>query len=140
MFPHIVLDSFLHDLFTSRIATRILMENFSCMHAPKEGYIGIVRKGMRPLTIVQGLAKDLTRLTESVYGQSPEVEYRGNLDCTLDYIPRHVSYMVQEVLKNALRATVERQRAQEAPKGGLAIWLDHGPRGRVGAWRDADDG
>jgi len=112
MFPNIVLDKFLHDLFTTRIATRILMENFASMHAPKEGYIGIVRKGMRPLSIVQGLASDLTRLTTNVYGQSPEVEYRGNLDCTLDYIPRHFSYMVQEVLKNALRATVERQRSR----------------------------
>lgn len=112
MFPDIVLDRFLHDLFTSRIATRILMENFAAMHEPKEGYIGIVRKEMRPLSIVQGLAKDLTRLTTNVYGTSPEVEYRGNLDCTLDYIPRHVSYMVQEVLKNALRATVERQKAR----------------------------
>merc|ERR1712050_656167 len=39
---------------------------------------------------------------------SPNVEFRGNLTCTLDYIPRHVTFVVQEVLKNALRATVER--------------------------------
>mmetsp|Transcript_174944 Transcript_174944/g.560996 ORF Transcript_174944/g.560996 Transcript_174944/m.560996 type:complete len:396 (+) Transcript_174944:145-1332(+) len=111
-FPGVRIDEFLHKFFTSRIATRILMENFVIMHTPQDGYVGVVRKGMRPLNIVQGLASDLTRLTHNIYGCSPEVEYRGNLDCTLDYIPRHVSYMVQEVLKNALRATVERHQSR----------------------------
>jgi len=109
-FPHIKLDDFLQKLFTSRIATRILMENFNGMHEPREGYTGIVSTGMSPLGIVQGLATDIQRLTDSIYGCSPEVEFRGNLDCTLDYIPRHVSYMMQEVLKNALRATTERHQ------------------------------
>eukprot|EP00405_Crypthecodinium_cohnii_P017921 CAMPEP_0206462506 /NCGR_PEP_ID=MMETSP0324_2-20121206/26020_1 /ASSEMBLY_ACC=CAM_ASM_000836 /TAXON_ID=2866 /ORGANISM="Crypthecodinium cohnii, Strain Seligo" /LENGTH=379 /DNA_ID=CAMNT_0053934677 /DNA_START=57 /DNA_END=1196 /DNA_ORIENTATION=+ len=111
-FPHMILDEFLHGHFTSRIATRILMENFVIMHNSQEGYIGVVRQGMKPLKVIQGLAQELTRLTQNIYGTSPEVEYRGNLDCTLDYIPRHVSYMVQEVLKNALRATVERHQAR----------------------------
>lgn len=111
VFPHIRLDDFLRNLFTTRIATRILMENFCIMHSPQPGYTGVVRQGMRPLHLVQALASDLLRLTQNIYGCSPEVEYRGNLDCVLDYIPRHVSYMVQEVLKNALRATVERHQS-----------------------------
>jgi len=127
-FPDIRLDDFLQGLFTTRIATRILMENFSIMHTPQEGYVGVVKKGMRPLTIVQGLANDLTRLTRNIYGCSPKIEYRGNLDCTLDYIPRHVSYMIQEILKNALRATTERHRFrgshEELPK--VAVELQKG--------------
>lgn len=111
LYPHIQLDSFLNTFFTSRIACRILMENYVNMHQPREGFIGIVRKGMRPLSITLELAGSLTALTTRIYGESSEVEFRGNLDCTLDYIPRHVSYMIQEVLKNALRATVERHQA-----------------------------
>lgn len=110
MFPSIRLDDFLHCLFTSRIATRILMENFVIMHAPMENHVGVVRKDMRPQHIVESLSADLLKLTQSVYGCAPELEFRGNLDCTLDYIPRHIAYMLQEVLKNALRATVERHQ------------------------------
>merc|ERR1719350_1832219 len=65
---------------------------------------------MSPLSKTMERARELTALAERIYGVAPEVEYRGNLDCTLDYIPRHVSYMIQEVLKNALRATVERHQ------------------------------
>lgn len=112
LFPHIRLDDFLHTFFTSRIAIRILMESYSKQHEPREGFSSVVGTNMSPLQITQKLATHLTDLTYQIYGITPEVEYRGNLDCTLDYIPRHVSYMIQEVLKNALRATVERHQMQ----------------------------
>jgi len=107
LYPHIRLDSFLHTFFTSRIAMRILMENFVNQHQPQEGFIGVVKTNMRPLSITMDCADELKKLVKQIYGVTPDVEFRGNLDCTLDYIPRHVSYMIQEVLKNALRATVE---------------------------------
>jgi len=106
LFPHIRLDSFLHDLFTSGIATRILMENF--VNPRREGCAGVVRRNLSPLSIVRDRANELMALTAQVYGASPEIVFRGNVDCAIDYIPRHASYMIQEVLKNALRATVER--------------------------------
>lgn len=113
--PHISLDSFLHTFFTSRIACRILMENYVNQHQPQEGFNGIIQRNISPLSVTMERVEELTTLTKRIYGVAPEVEFRGNLDCTLDYIPRHVSYMVQEVLKNALRATVERH----AQPGGM---------------------
>jgi len=112
LYPHIKLDDFLHDHFTTRIATRILMDNYVSMRSPREGYVGVVCQGMRPLEIVQDTARDILHLCQSLYGCSPEVEYRGNLDCVLDYIPRHVIYMVRELLKNAFRSTIERRLAR----------------------------
>jgi len=108
MYPHIRLDEFLNDLFITRISTRILMENYISMRTPQEGQIGVVKQAMHTLTVVQSLAQSLTQLTRSIYGFTPEVQYRGNLNCLLDYIPRHVHFMLREVLKNALRATAER--------------------------------
>merc|ERR1719468_1009661 len=93
-------------------ATRILMDNYVSMGSPREGYVGVVCQGMRPLEIVQDTARDILHLCQSLYGCSPEVEYRGNLDCVLDYIPRHVIYMVRELLKNAFRSTIERRLAR----------------------------
>merc|ERR1712187_992468 len=63
---------------------------------------------MRPLEIVQESVREIEKLTYSLYQCTPKVEYRGNQDCVLDYIPRHVKYMVRELLKNAFRSTVER--------------------------------
>lgn len=108
LYPAIRLDRFLHDHFCARIATRILMDNYVEMRYPKPGFVGIVCQGMRPLEIVREATTELSFLTSSIYGCAPEVEFRGNLECVLDYIPRHVKYMVRELLKNAFRATIER--------------------------------
>merc|ERR1719195_1544227 len=83
------------------------------MRTPRSGFVGIVEQGMRTINIVQAVADELVTLTTSVYGRAPQVEYRGNLDCVLDYIPRHVKYMVRELLKNAFRSTMERRLACE---------------------------
>jgi len=116
-YPHICLDSFLDKLFATRISSRILIENYISMRNLQEDQIGVVRRDMSPLAVIKKKAAMLSRLTRAVYGICPEVEYRGNLACTLDYIPRHVAFVVQEVLKNALRATVERHLPKN---GGLA--------------------
>merc|ERR1719188_1130061 len=84
------------------------MDNYVEMREPKPGCVGVVRQGMRPSLLVRSLADPLVQLTASVYGEAPTLEYRGNPDTWLDYIPRHVGYMLRELLKNALRATVER--------------------------------
>lgn len=112
-YPEIRLDKFLHDHFTTRIATRILMDNYHEMRHPQEGYVGIVCQGMRPLKIVQDICDEIIKLTRSIYGCAPDVEYRGNPDCVLDYIPRHVKYMVREILKNSFRSTVERHKDKQ---------------------------
>lgn len=119
LYPDIRLDDFLHDHFTTHIATRILMENYLEIRAPKEGFIGIVCQGMRPFNIVEDIVDDLTKLTHSLYGFSPMVEYRGNFACILDYIPHHVKYMMRELLKNAFRSTCERHQFKTDRNGNL---------------------
>mmetsp|Transcript_105400 Transcript_105400/g.297838 ORF Transcript_105400/g.297838 Transcript_105400/m.297838 type:complete len:388 (+) Transcript_105400:39-1202(+) len=116
LYPHIQLDAFLDNLFTTRISTRILVENYINMRNPQQGHTGVVMRNLSPLDVIQQKAEVLTKLTRDVCGVCPQVEFRGNLTCTLDYIPRHVSFMVQELLKNALRSTAERHK----PNGTVA--------------------
>lgn len=127
IFPDIRLDDFLNTLFVSRIASRILMDSYVQMREPKSGFVGVVKQGMRPSELVQNLAAPLIGLTASVYdGDAPSLDIRGNPDTWLDYIPRHVSYMLQELLKNALRATVERHRGRGARLPPVSVELQQG--------------
>jgi len=118
MCPEVRLDSFLHEHFTIRIATRVLMDSYMYMRAPRDGFVGIVCQGMRPVDLVERIEGGITELTRDIYGFTPMVEYRGNLDCVLDYIPRHVEYMLRELLKNAFRSTCERHLSKND------IWAD----------------
>eukprot|EP00930_Biecheleria_cincta_P085799 TRINITY_DN75163_c0_g1_i1.p1 TRINITY_DN75163_c0_g1~~TRINITY_DN75163_c0_g1_i1.p1 ORF type:complete len:380 (+),score=57.49 TRINITY_DN75163_c0_g1_i1:128-1267(+) len=109
-YPHIRLDDFLDHFFTARVSTRILTENYILMRAPRDGFTGVVQHELSPLEVTSDISQQILRLTKGIYGVAPEVEFRGNLGCTLDYIPRHLSFMAQELLKNAVRATTERHR------------------------------
>lgn len=126
MYPDIRLDDFLHVHFTTRIACRILMDNYVAMRNPRPNHIGIVRQGMRPCSIVQSIVRELTDMTRTLRGRSPEVEYRGNLDCLLDYIPAHLQYMLREVLKNAFRATLDRNLEGNGPLPPVIVELQQG--------------
>eukprot|EP00929_Paragymnodinium_shiwhaense_P016474 TRINITY_DN124868_c0_g1_i1.p1 TRINITY_DN124868_c0_g1~~TRINITY_DN124868_c0_g1_i1.p1 ORF type:complete len:394 (-),score=53.72 TRINITY_DN124868_c0_g1_i1:204-1385(-) len=116
LYPDTCLEDFLKTHFTMRIATRILMDNYVDMRSPRQGWLGVVCQNMKPLEVVRELSDELTGLTCSLYGCAPEVQFRGNLDCVLDYIPRHVKYMVRELLKNAFRATVERHQSRSSAR------------------------
>mmetsp|Transcript_128518 Transcript_128518/g.363722 ORF Transcript_128518/g.363722 Transcript_128518/m.363722 type:complete len:393 (-) Transcript_128518:53-1231(-) len=108
LLPHVRLDTFLNNFFITRVSSRILCENYVVMRNPREGYVGVVQRDLQPRQVVESFVGPLTELTQSIYGVAPEVQLRGNLGCVLDYIPGHVSFMVRELLKNAIRATVER--------------------------------
>mmetsp|Transcript_46748 Transcript_46748/g.109043 ORF Transcript_46748/g.109043 Transcript_46748/m.109043 type:complete len:408 (-) Transcript_46748:91-1314(-) len=120
-YPNIRLDGFLNDFFVARIALRIVLENYVEMRNPQPGWVGIVKQHMNPGAIVRDLGSQISDLTRSIYDVAPDIEFRGNEDCQLDYIPRHLSYMVRELLKNAFRSTVERHQhsGKSAAGGGL---------------------
>lgn len=48
----------------------------------------------------------------SAYGIYPAVNVEGDADAAVPFIPHHLRYMMIEILKNAVRATVEFHRAK----------------------------
>ncbi|KAF9429243.1 hypothetical protein BGZ76_001603 [Entomortierella beljakovae] len=69
--------------------------------------VGVVHTELRPAELVKTCANFVQELCDINYGSSPEVVINGQTDTTFTYVPVHLEYILCELLKNALRATVE---------------------------------
>eukprot|EP00930_Biecheleria_cincta_P057776 TRINITY_DN43655_c0_g1_i1.p1 TRINITY_DN43655_c0_g1~~TRINITY_DN43655_c0_g1_i1.p1 ORF type:complete len:377 (-),score=71.79 TRINITY_DN43655_c0_g1_i1:449-1579(-) len=115
------LDSFLNQTFITRIGNRVLAEHFVAVHEARkagstDNFTGVVDPRCSPTQILQQLSKSLGELCCELYGDKPKIILEGELDTELSFVPEHLNFMLQEILKNALRATMERHMC-----GGNAI-------------------
>lgn len=76
-------------------------------------YVGMICLDTSPFEIVRHAAEDATELCLKKYGHAPEVVITGRLDLTFPYFPTHLHYMLLELLKNALRATMDHHYKNE---------------------------
>ncbi len=67
------------------------------------------------------------QLCSHYYGIAPDVTFDGNLDMTFTYIPAHVYYIMFELLKNSMRATVEVHGKKDTLPS-IRIFLSEGKR------------
>lgn len=61
----------------------------------------------KPARLIQSVSNYVESLCEINYGSSPVVHLNGNVDTAIPYIPVHIEYIIMELIKNAMRATVE---------------------------------
>jgi pyruvate dehydrogenase kinase 2/3/4 len=104
---------FWDQLFVTRIGTRVLAEHFlSCLSGSQSD--GVVTEcEIEPL--VRSVADELTRNSFDCYGTSPEIAFDVSAQGTAaQVIPGHLRYIVQEVMKNSIRATIE-QHGESTP-------------------------
>lgn len=69
--------------------------------------IGVVHTQLRPAELIKDCASFVQELCNVNYGSSPDVVINGQTDATFTYVPVHLEYILCELLKNSLRATVE---------------------------------
>ncbi|OAQ30374.1 alpha-ketoacid dehydrogenase kinase [Linnemannia elongata AG-77] len=69
--------------------------------------IGVVHTQLKPAELVKDCASFVQELCNVNYGSSPDVVINGQTDATFTYVPVHLEYILCELLKNSLRATVE---------------------------------
>mmetsp|Transcript_23989 Transcript_23989/g.71573 ORF Transcript_23989/g.71573 Transcript_23989/m.71573 type:complete len:412 (-) Transcript_23989:2300-3535(-) len=106
------LNGFLDRTITSRIGLRLLIENQIALdeqahRADDSGYAGVICRRLSPTSVIQKMTEITQRMCRNRYGVSPSVQLHGQTNAVFSYIPTHLEYILQELFKNAFRATVE---------------------------------
>eukprot|EP00551_Chaetoceros_affinis_P004241 CAMPEP_0203665626 /NCGR_PEP_ID=MMETSP0090-20130426/2812_1 /ASSEMBLY_ACC=CAM_ASM_001088 /TAXON_ID=426623 /ORGANISM="Chaetoceros affinis, Strain CCMP159" /LENGTH=529 /DNA_ID=CAMNT_0050529247 /DNA_START=148 /DNA_END=1737 /DNA_ORIENTATION=+ len=100
--------AFLDRFYISRIGIRVLIGQYlSLRQKPVQNYIGLICLHSSPYEIVKRAIDDAAFMCTRKYGDSPEVIITGRLDLTFPYVPTHLHYIMLELLKNSMRATVD---------------------------------
>mmetsp|Transcript_14686 Transcript_14686/g.22643 ORF Transcript_14686/g.22643 Transcript_14686/m.22643 type:complete len:424 (-) Transcript_14686:1212-2483(-) len=99
---------FLDEFYMCRIGIRVLIGQYLALRQPPmEHYIGIICSRTSPYEIVKRAIDDASFMCVRKYGDAPEVMITGKLEQTFPYVPTHLHYIMLELLKNSMRATVD---------------------------------
>jgi pyruvate dehydrogenase kinase 2/3/4 len=118
---------FLDRFYMSRIGIRFLASQYLTLRNHSNGsggsrhdpnYVGMICLVTSPYAVVRQAAADASQMCRRTFGRCPTVELTGNCTLTFAYIPTYLHYIVLELLKNALRATME---AHETSPGALPV-------------------
>ncbi|KAI8907285.1 branched-chain alpha-ketoacid dehydrogenase [Gorgonomyces haynaldii] len=99
--------AFLDQMIHARIGIRVIAEHFLNLDEHKDNWIGIVNTKTHPTLIIENICKHVQELCEFNYGSSPSYEIVGHKETEFPYVPVHLEYIFMELIKNAMRATVE---------------------------------
>lgn len=86
------------------------------MKKSSSSIVGIVDTQCSPAKIVKNCGYHVENLCDGAYGRAPDLKIDGDVDALFTYIPSHIEYILNELLKNAFRATTE---AHDSTRGEL---------------------
>lgn len=119
-----LIKSFLDKTLTSRLGMRLLCEQHLALHEEKSNQVGIITINFSPKILIERKAEFAKKMCLQKYGVTPDVKVGGHLSALFSYIPQPLDYILHEILKNAMRATVEAHRgtpSDRLPSIGITI-------------------
>uniref|UniRef100_UPI00398ECDD4 branched-chain alpha-ketoacid dehydrogenase kinase isoform X1 n=1 Tax=Pristiophorus japonicus TaxID=55135 RepID=UPI00398ECDD4 len=99
--------SFLDNTLTSRLGIRILATHHLTLYEDNPDFVGIICTRLSPKRIIEKWVDFARRLCEHQYGNSPRVRINGHVAARYPFIPMPLDYILPELLKNAMRASME---------------------------------
>ncbi len=107
----------LNDFYMSRIGIRMLIGQYLALRKPSNepNMIGLVSDSASPYDIALNVIDDAAYMCTRTHGDAPEVTIHGRTDLHFPYVSSHISYMLLELLKNSMRATVEKHGTDKMP-------------------------
>lgn len=111
-----VLQQSIDEFYLARIGIRMLVAQYQALRHPTDpDMIGLVALNASPHDIAEDAIAHASYVCSRNFGVSPDVTVYGRTDLTFPYIPSHISYMLVELLKNSMRATVETHGPDDLP-------------------------
>lgn len=111
----------LDQFYRSRINLRILIGQYlalrdtDCSNDPSPDTVGLIDMECSPYNVAMQAIQDASYVCTRTHGDAPAVSLHGSTDLTFPYFSSHLSYMLQELLKNSMRATVEHHGLDDMP-------------------------
>ncbi|KAM4025223.1 branched-chain alpha-ketoacid dehydrogenase kinase isoform 1-T6 [Anomaloglossus baeobatrachus] len=102
-----VIRSFLDKTLTSRLGIRMLATHHLSLHEERPDFVGIICTRLSPKKIIEKWVDFARRLCEHKYGNAPRVRINGHVAARFPFIPMPLDYILPELLKNSMRATME---------------------------------
>ena len=101
------LNEALDEFYTNRFSVRLLIDQYINYDNNEENFVGVINKKTSPIKILNDAVEDAITLSEHNYYDSPKININSITDPTLCYIPSHLYYVFFELIKNAIRASME---------------------------------
>lgn len=92
---------------TSRLGMRMLATHHLHLKDQTDDHIGIINISMHLKAIVEKWSTFVQQITEDKYGHAPEIRISGHVGSRFPYIEMPLDYILPELLKNAVRSTIE---------------------------------
>ncbi|KAG5183205.1 pyruvate dehydrogenase kinase [Tribonema minus] len=141
------LHNFLDGFYMSRIGIRILIGHYLALReghpgggAAGDDWIGMVCQTTSPAAIAAAAIEDAKFVCTRQYGDAPDVTLHGRLDLTFSYVPSHLHYIMMELIKNSMRATVEYHGLDEIDMYPIRIVIADGEENEDVVIKVADEG
>ncbi|KAK4525431.1 hypothetical protein GAYE_SCF12G3339 [Galdieria yellowstonensis] len=123
---HLDLDSFVDQMLMSRIGRRMIAEQHVMLHESRPGFVGVINTNCSPRECLDIAYQECSRICFRQYGVTVPVQIRGSVS-TIPYIPYHLHYILLELLKNAMRAVVEKHFFRSRTQKDLLLSKDSLP-------------
>jgi len=110
-----IIAKFLNKTLSSKLAVRMLVTHHLHLRDKKAGWIGLINLNMSLHDMVERWVRFATEIAEEKYGHCPRIKISGHIGAHFPYIETPLDYILPELLKNAVRATIEHNPSLTGP-------------------------
>lgn len=111
-----MLYSFSRPITLSHCHTQLVAQYLKLCKPPVDpNMVGLVNLRTSPFDVASSAIADASHICSRAHGDAPEVLIVGRTDLTFPYVPSHLNYVLVELLKNSMRATVETHGVDSMP-------------------------
>ncbi|GAB6024199.1 hypothetical protein CHUAL_008900 [Chamberlinius hualienensis] len=99
--------NFLDRTLTSRLGLRMLAEHHLLLHEQRPSHVGIINISMKLKDVIEKWADFVSKVATHKYTKAPSIKLNGHVNAVFPYIEVPLDYIFPELLKNAVRFTIE---------------------------------